>query len=118
VAMDQVKRWAEVIEVDDDIPDQELMSEPEATNDMDTDDNVDENLSKDQGFYNVECILKQNFRQGWRFLTKWENFFLTASTWEPTRSFVLPDGRVFQPFKEYCQAKGLNGILKQLKAEE
>ena len=104
---------AEVIEVGEDVPDDELMEEEAVV------PTPDENADKNQeGYYFVEEILKHKFRQGWRFLTKWENFPVSASTWEPPRSFVLPDGRVCQPFKEYCQAKGLNGILKQLKAQE
>ena len=80
-------------------------------------ENENENVSED-GYFMVESILKHKFRQGWSFLTKWENFPVSASTWEPPRSFVLPDGRVCEPFKEYCKAKGLNSILKQLKAQE
>ena len=119
VAMDQVKRWSEVIEVGDDVPDEDLLAdEPDVLIDKDEEPTPDENVSEREGYYNVESILKHKFRQGWRFLTKWEGFPLSSSTWEPVKSFVQPNGRVCGPFKEYCQTKGLTGILKPLKALE
>jgi transposase InsO family protein len=84
VALDQVKRWAEVIEVGDEVPDEVTLDEeksepgdhiPEATE--------AENFPEKDGFYQVEAILKHKYRQGWRFLTKWEGFPISSSTWEP-----------------------------------
>ena len=34
------------------------------------------------GAYQVEQILREQYRQGWRFLTKWEGFGTSESTWD------------------------------------
>ena len=71
----------------------------------------------DEGFCNVQAILKHKFHQGWRFLTQWEGYNVDSATWEPIRAFKLPDWRVNSKFVEYCEAKGLGEILqKALKA--
>eukprot|EP00667_Euglena_gracilis_P004059 EG_transcript_4074 len=65
------------------------------------------------GFYNVEAILDHKFRNGWRFLTKWENYPVPSSTWEPVRSFILPGGRMNTVFQNYIQDNGLQEVLKK-----
>ena len=65
------------------------------------------------GYYNVEKIIKHKFQQGWRFLVVWEGFPVSAATWEPISAFVLPNGKVNQVFKEYCEERGLVEILKK-----
>ena len=67
----------------------------------------------DLGYYNVFKILKHKFQQGWKFLVQWENFPVSASTWEPISAFVLPNGSVNSIFKEYCEERGLQSILKK-----
>ena len=65
------------------------------------------------GFYNGYKILKHKFQQGWKFLVWWENFPASASTWEPTSAFLLPNGSVNSVFKTYCQENGLTHILQK-----
>jgi hypothetical protein len=56
-----------------------------------------------QGFYKVETILNHKVKQGYRFLTKWEGFEASESTWEPVKAFVHPDGTLNNVFVAYCQ---------------
>ena len=69
-----------------------------------------------KGYYNVEAILKHKYDQGWKFLTKWENFPMASSTWEPPRSFKLGKNLWNQIFLKYCQSNDLqvtpNGNVK------
>ena len=114
VSLDQTKRWCELIDLGDDQADQE--GEMELDDQEATVPQIDETL--DDSFYNVKAILKHKFSQGWRFLTHWEGFPIGASTWEPKKSFILPDGRVCEPFLEYCRNNGLMSILKLNPAQE
>ena len=59
------------------------------------------------GFYNVEKILKHKYQQGWRFFTQWEGFPVSSATWEPTRSFKQPNGRLNSVFERYCREQNL-----------
>jgi hypothetical protein len=68
--------------------------------------------AQEEGFYHVESILKHKYRKGWFFLTKWENWSLADSTWEPLKVFVLPDGRLNEKFQEYCLVHGLERPLR------
>ena len=65
------------------------------------------------GFYNVEKILKHKYQQGWKFLVAWENFPISASTWEPISSFLHPNGSLNSVFKRYCEEKKLENVLRQ-----
>ena len=66
------------------------------------------------GFYNVYKIMKHPMQGGtWRFLVWWENFSPSASTWEPTQSFVLPNGELNEVFKRYCLDHNLHTILRR-----
>ena len=56
------------------------------------------------GAYHVEKILKGQYRQGWRFLTKWEGYGTSESTSEPVRAFVHDDGKLNHIFLDYCLA--------------
>jgi hypothetical protein len=67
----------------------------------------------DIGFYNVYKIVKHKFQQGWKFLVWWENFPISASTWEPITSFLLPNGSVNSVFKDYCLEHKLTHILQK-----
>jgi hypothetical protein len=113
VALDQVKRWSEVIEVGDDLQDENEIPEPMEM-EIETEENEKE-VDENDGYFNVHKILKHKFSQGWRFLTQWEGYPLTASTWEPLRSFILPEGKLNEPFVEYCEEKGLSELLKRAK---
>ena len=70
---------------------------------------------KAQGFYNVEAILRHDYKQGRRFLTKWEGFSASETTREPTRAFSLAGGEVNEVFQRYCVAKELPQPLAQCK---
>ena len=56
------------------------------------------------GAYHVEQILRGQYRQGWRFLTKWEGYGTSESTWEPVRAFVHDDGKLNHVFVDCCLA--------------
>ena len=66
------------------------------------------------GFYHVEDILKHKYQQGWKFLTKWENFPVSSATWEPPKSFLLTDGTVNRIFRRYCEEHDLQDVLRRL----
>ena len=56
------------------------------------------------GAYHVEQILRGQYRQSSRFLTKWEGYGTSESTWEPVRAFVHDDGKLNHVFVDYCLA--------------
>ena len=66
----------------------------------------------EQGFYNVERIENRTYKQGWRFLTIWEGYEIKDATWEPIKSFLLPDGKLNHKFQEYRLSKGLDKPLR------
>ena len=74
-----------------------------------------EDEQKAPGFYNVETILRHDYKQGWRFLTKWEGFSASETTWEPTRAFSLGGGEINEVFQRYCVANELPQPLAQCK---
>ena len=55
-----------------------------------------------QGNYLVESILQARYKQGWRFLVKWQGYGTADSTWEPVKAFVLDGGRVNEVFARFC----------------
>lgn len=68
-----------------------------------------------QGYYHVQKILKHRYKQGWRFLVKWEGWPIEDSTWEPLKTFVSQDGSLNPKFLEYCTENRLEKILEQAK---
>ena len=62
--------------------------------------------------FNVEQILRHRYRQGYQFLTRWEDFSVVESTWEPVRSFVN-DGLINSQFLKYAQENGLQKAITQ-----
>ena len=58
------------------------------------------------GAYHIKQILRGQYRQGWRFLTKLEGYGRSESTWEPVRAFVHDDGKLNHVFVVYCLAHG------------
>ena len=40
-----------------------------------------------EGFYLVKSVIRQRYRQGWRFLTLLEGFGVEEATWEPFSAF-------------------------------
>jgi hypothetical protein len=108
VSLSMVKRWADVQNLDDTFEDKEIdveEEEEEVQIEMSTEEMAEE------GFYNVEAILKHKYSQGWRFLVHWEGFPLSNLTWEPLKSFILPTGIVNSKLREYCERNGLEGVL-------
>ena len=55
-----------------------------------------------QGNYLVEPIFQARYKQGWRFLVKWQGYGTADSTWEPVKAFVLDGGRVNVVFARFC----------------
>ena len=55
-----------------------------------------------QGNYLVESILQACYKQGWRFLVKWQGYGTADSTWEPVKAFVLDGGRLNEVFASFC----------------
>ena len=102
----------EVSEGEDDVKD--VTSEPPPENldpqnvmDIPKNSEVSQNDVLPQGYYMVESILKHKFEQGWKFLTKWENFPVSSSTWEAPRAFKLGKNLWNEVFIQYCTQNGL-----------
>ena len=47
-----------------------------------------------EGFYLVKSVIRDRYRQGWRFVTLCEGSEVEQATWEPFSAFVLPEGRL------------------------
>ena len=43
------------------------------------------------GYYVVAGIARQEYKQGWKFLTMWDGYGLCEATWEPMSAFIQPD---------------------------
>ena len=96
INMSMVKKWEDIYEVDDIFDDKEIFEvEEESQEEM-----TNEEMAQ-QGFYNVEAILKHKYAQGWRFLVHWDGFSAMNATWEPVRSFKQPGGAVNSTFRDY-----------------
>ena len=125
VAFQHLKRWLSVVnpEIDDDNDetiareDEEVQLSTDETQNGNAEqipnaqipeiEEFSEKKANDMGFYNVEKILKHKYQQGWRFLTQWEGFPVSSATWEPARSFKLPDNRLNSVFERYCREQNL-----------
>ncbi len=66
-----------------------------------------------QGYFLVEAILRHKYRQGYLFLTKWQNFSVGEATWEPLKNFIHPDGCINEIFREYCHKNALDRAFRQ-----
>ena len=65
-----------------------------------------------EGFYLVETDIRHCYRQGWRFLTRWEGFGVGAATWEPFSAFVLPKGYLNSVLVDYLSQNNLRELLR------
>ena len=65
-----------------------------------------------EGFYLVKSVLRQRYRQGWRFPTLWEGFAVEEATWEPFSAFVLPEGRRNSVLVDYLSKNNLGELLR------
>ena len=111
VAMTNVKRWTALVEEDfsDEEGEWEEITLEEATEQP---TEVTQDKTVDETYFLVDKILKAKFKQGWRFLTQWEGYPVSASTWEPIKSFVLPDGKLNEVFVEFCKTNKMDKILR------
>lgn len=117
VNLSMVKRWSELLdtcEVED--------IEPLLGDNVGVDNSVEQEEVEimddvemaEQGYYNVEKIVKHKFSQGWKFLVKWEGFPIENCTWEPAKNFLQQGGVLNSVFKSYCEEHGLQGLLVKM----
>ena len=64
------------------------------------------------GVYLVKSVIRQGYRQGWRFLTLWEGFGVEEATWEPFSAFVLRKGRLNSVLVDFLSQNNLAGLLR------
>jgi len=69
-------------------------------------------------YYNVDKILKHKWINGWNFLTSWENFPLSSSTWEPLKHFRIQGDQWNEVLLEYLKEKDLMHIISKQKAKK
>ena len=67
---------------------------------------------KERDCYTVGSILQHKYKHGWRFLTRWSEYEVSESTWEPISAFVLDTGNLTNQFVHYCRLHDLTGILE------
>ena len=65
-----------------------------------------------EGFYLVKSVLRNRYRQDWRFLTLWEGFGVEEDTWEPFSVFLLPKGRLNSVLIDYLFQNNLRELLR------
>ena len=65
-----------------------------------------------EGVYLVKSVLRNRYRQGWRFLTLWEGFGVEEATWVPFSTFVLPEGRLNSFLVDYLSGNNLGELLR------
>ena len=73
---------------------------------------MDDAEIKERECHTVESILHYKYKHGWRFLTRWAEYEVSDSTWEPTSAFVLDKGNLTDKFARYCWLHDLHGILE------
>ena len=70
-----------------------------------------EEMAKD-GFYLVKSVIRHRYRQGRRFLTRWEGFGVQEATGEPFPAFVLPARRLNSVVVDYMSQNNLGELLR------
>ena len=53
------------------------------------------------GYYVVGGIARQEYKQGWKFLTLCDGYGLSEATWEPMSAFIQPDWSINPIFRTY-----------------
>ena len=117
VSLSHVKHWKEISEHDEEFSDEEIF-EPDEKEEMDEKEDDTKEEEYPQGFFKVSKILEHKYHQGWKFLTQWEGYPISASTWEPPSHFVTPKGEVNEMFSEYCQSKKLCRLFPKIFGKE
>ena len=107
-----LKKWPHTVLEDEEAFVFEECEEVEEDGEAQVED-MDVQEAEQVGFYHVERIVQHRYKQGWRFLVKWEGWPIADSTWEPIRAFIQ-GGRVLNSkFVEYCNEHQLQAALKQ-----
>ena len=73
---------------------------------------MDDEEMEEKDCYTVDSILQHKYKHGWRFLTRWAEYEVSDSTWEPISAFVLDNGNLTYQFVSYCPLHDLTGILE------
>ena len=73
---------------------------------------IDDEEMEEKDCYTVESILQDKYKHGWQFLTRWTEYEVSDSTWEPISAFVLDNGNLTYQFVHYCRLHDLTGILE------
>ena len=128
VAIDQCKSWKDIVEdsSDDDEPQLPPDEVPQNQNldvtsslPVSTDVSFDTPSSstnivppQNSPVYEIEKVTKLKFKQGWKYLTFWKGFPTSTATWEPLRTFILPNGEINEALIEFCHREGYPNIIK------
>ena len=46
------------------------------------------------GYYVVAGIARHEYKQGRKFITLWDGYWLSEATWEPMSAFIQTDGSI------------------------
>ena len=69
-----------------------------------------------KSYFEVEAILKAQYKQGWRFEVLWRGYPVEEATWEPLKQFALGGGRVNDTFRRFCEENDLPKALSACEA--
>ena len=73
---------------------------------------IDDEEMEERDCCTVESILQHKYKHDWQFLTRWAEYEVSVSTWEPISAFVLDNGNLTYQFVHYCWLHDLTGILE------
>ena len=63
------------------------------------------------GYYVVAGIARHEYKQGWKFLTVWDGYGLSAANWEPMSAFIQPDESINPIFRSYVAENNEGQLL-------
>ena len=66
------------------------------------------------GYYVVAGIARQEYKQGWKFLTLWDGYGQSEATWEPISAFIHPDGSINPIFRSYLVENNEGQLLTRV----